>query len=137
MELLNECQDALAQSPVADAGEHAWVYRDTFDRLLALLSPFAPHVTQELWEVLGHAGYIVDHPWPSYDPAVLEAETVRLAVQVDGRLRGTIDVSADLTDEESLLQVAAQEANVARHLEGRTLVRTVVVPGKIISLITS
>ena len=137
MELLNECYAALAALPLADAGEHAWVYRDAFERLLALLSPFAPHVTQELWEMLGHDGYIVDHPWPVYDATVLERKTVRIAVQVDGKVRGTVEVPADLTDTEALVEEASREANVARHLEGRSLARSVVVPGKIISLITS
>jgi len=137
MEFLNECDAAVAAVPVADAGAHAWVYRDAFERLVAMLSPLGPHLAQELWQVLGHEGYILDHPWPSYDPAVLERATISLAVQVDGKVRGSIEVPADLEDKDALVEEAMNEANVARHLEGRTIARSVVVPGKIISLITS
>jgi leucyl-tRNA synthetase len=137
MELLNECYAATAALPAAEAGVHGWVYSDVFDRLVAMLSPFAPHAAQELWGILGHEGYIVDHPWPSYDPSVLERETVSLAVQVDGKVRGSIVVPAGLQDEGALVQRAMQEANVARHLKGHTIARSVVVPGKIISLITA
>lgn len=87
--------------------------------------------------MLGHEGYIVDHPWPGFDAGVLERETVRIAVQVDGKVRGTVEVPVDLTDKEALVEQASLEANVARHLKGKSLARSVVVPGKIISLITS
>jgi len=137
MELLNECYAATEALPAAEAGVHGWVYREAFDRLVAMLAPFAPHVTQELWGVLGHEGYIVDHTWPAYDPSALERETVSLAVQVDGKVRGSIEVPVGVQDEEALVEQAMREANVARHLEGRTITRSVVVPGKIISLITS
>jgi len=136
MELLNECTAASAELPVDAAGAHAWVYRDVFERLVLLLSPFAPHLAQELWEALGRESYIVDESWPDYDSAVLARESVRLAVQVDGKLRGTIEVAAGLDDEEALVAEAIKEPNVARHLEGQPITRTVVVPGKIVSLIT-
>ena len=136
MELLNECDAAAASVPIADAGTSAWLYRDVFERMVALLSPFAPHLTQELWEMLGHDGYVVDQPWPTYDAGVLERETVSLAVQVDGKVRGSIEVPVDLDDKDALVAEALKEANVARHIEGRTIVRSVVVPGKIVSLIT-
>ncbi len=137
MELLNDCYAAIAEIPAAEAGEHAWVYRDTFERLVTLLSAFAPHISEELWKMLGHRGYVLDHRWPDYDAAVLRRETVRIAVQVDGKVRGTVEVPADLDDKEALIEAAASEENVARHLEGKDVVRSVVVPGKIISLITS
>ena len=136
MELLNECYAATSALPVAEAGGHAWVYREVFERLVVLLSPFAPHIAQELWAVLGHESYVADQSWPSYDPGLLVLEQVSLAVQVDGKLRGRIEVPADLDDQEELVAEAMREPNVARHLEGRTLARSVVVPGRIISLIT-
>jgi len=136
MELLNECLAATAELPVEAAGAHVEVYRDVIERLVLLLSPFAPHVAQELWETLGHSGYLLDEPWPEYDASILAREQVRLAVQVDGKLRGTIEVPVDLLDQEALVAEAVQEPNVARHLEDRSIARTVVVPGKIVSLIT-
>jgi len=137
MELLNECYAAAAAAPVADAGTSAWLYRDVFERLVALLSPFAPHLAQELWETLGHDEYVADQLWPTYDAVVLERETVRLAVQVNGKVRGTIEVPADLDDKDALVAEAVKEPNVARHIDGKTITRSVVVPGKIVSLITT
>lgn len=87
--------------------------------------------------MLGHEDYVIDRPWPSFDSGVLERDIVRLAVQVDGKLRGTIEVPVSLSDEAALVEEAKKEPNVARHLDGRKLVRSVVVPGKIISLITA
>ncbi len=136
MELLNECYAATAALPVADAGPHAWVYRDTFERLTALVAPFAPHLAQELWESLGHDGYVLDAAWPEFDAALLELDTVSLAVQVDGKIRGRVEVPADLSDKEELVAKAMEDANVARHLEGKSITRSVVVPGKIVSLNT-
>ncbi len=136
MELLNECYAATAELPVAAAGPHAWVYRDVFERLAALLSPFAPHLAQELWEGLGHDDYILDAAWPTFDEALLQLDTISLAVQVDGKLRGRVEVSADLSDQRELVAMAMENANVARHLEGKSITRSVVVPGKIVSLNT-
>ncbi len=136
MELLNECDAAAAAVPVADAGTSAWLYRDVFERMVALLSPFAPHLAQELWEMLGHHEYGADQLWATYDAGVLERETVSLAVQVDGKVRGSIEVPVDLVDKDALVAEALKEPNVARHIHGRTIVRSVVVPGKIVSLIT-
>jgi len=136
MELLNECDKAVASVAVADAGTSAWLYRDVFERMIALLAPFAPHLAQELWEMLGHDEYVVDAPWPTYDSGVLERATISLAVQVDGKVRGSINVPAGLDDKDALVTEALKEPNVARHIEGRAIVRSVVVPGKIVSLIT-
>jgi len=135
MELLNECYAATNSLAVAEAGDHRWAYRDAFERLVLLLAPFAPHLAEELWRMLGHDGYVAGASWPQYDPGVLERERVSLAVQVDGKLRGSIEVPADLNDEDDLVAAARAEANVARHLEDRRIVRVVVVPGRIINLI--
>jgi leucyl-tRNA synthetase len=135
MELLNECYTVVSEVPLEAAAEHGWVFRDTFERFARLLAPFAPHLAQELWELLGHAGYILDAPWPSYDAEALQTEMVSLAVQINGKLRGRVDVPADLTDEEAILDIARSEPNVAQHLEEVTLLRTVVVPGRIVNLV--
>ena len=136
MELLNECYAATAELPVAEAGPHAWVYRDVFERLTAMLSPLAPHLAQELWEALGHDDYVLDAAWPAFNSALLQLDTVSLAVQVDGKIRGRVEVPADLLDQEELVAKAMENANVARHLEGKSIIRSVVVPGKIVSLNT-
>jgi leucyl-tRNA synthetase len=136
MELLNECYAATAAVPVAEAGMAAWVYRDVFERMVVMLAPFAPHLSQELWEMLGHEGYVVDQAWPTYDIAVLARESVSMAVQVDGKVRGSIEVPAGLEDKDALVAEALKNSNVARHVKGRLIARSFVVPGKIVSLNT-
>mgnify|MGYP001161082783 FL=1 len=136
MELLNECYAATASVPVAEADMAAWVYRDVFERMVLMLSPFAPHLAQELWEMLGHAGYVIDQAWPTFDTSVLARESVSIAVQVNGKVRGSIEVPVGLVDDDALVEEALKDSNVARHVKGRSIARSVVVPGKIVSLNT-
>ena len=135
MELINECYAATSALPVEKAGEFTWVYRDTLERFAQMLAPFSPHVAQELWEMLGRQGYILDAPWPSYDEVALQTEMVSLAVQVNGKLRGRVEVPADLDDEAAILDAARSEPNVAQHLERSTFLRAIVVPGRIVNLV--
>lgn len=136
MELTNECYAASSSVSVSDAGEHRWAYREALERLVQLLSIFAPHVSQELWERLGHEGYVDRVAWPTWDADVLEREEVELAVQVDGKLRSRLKVPVSLTDRERLAELAREDPQVRAHLEDKELVRTVVVPGKIVNLVT-
>ncbi len=99
-----------------------------------LLHPFAPHLGEELWEQLGHAPSIQNAPWPRYDPALCETDEVDVPVQVNGKLRGKVRLGKDATEADAL-EAAKADANVAAHLEGRTLKKTVWVPGKILNLI--
>ena len=86
--------------------------------------------------MLGHEGYVVDQAWPTYDIAVLARESVSMAVQVDGKVRGSIEVPAGLEDKDALVAEALKNSNVARHVKGRSIARSFVVPGKIVSLNT-
>ena len=104
--------------------------------LLAVLAPMAPHVCEELWEMLGHTTLMAEEPWPAHDPAALATDTVTVVVQVCGKLRGKIEVAAD-ADEESVKQAALAEENVARHIEGKTVRKVVYVPGKLVNVVAS
>lgn len=104
--------------------------------LLTLLAPFAPHVAEELWEMLGHKDSIFTQPWPSYDEALATDTIVTIGVQVNGKVRGTIQLSITALEEEART-AATQEKNVSRHLEGKTIKKLVYVPGKIVNIIVS
>ncbi len=101
-----------------------------------LLSPFAPHLAEELWQRLGHAESLAYEPWPAVVEAYLEEEELALAVQVNGKLRATITVPAD-ADKEAILARAKAEDNVRRFLDGKTLRREIYVPGKIVNFVVS
>ena len=104
------------------------------EQLVLMLSPLAPHVCEELWSKLGHAGTIAYEPWPTYDADMLEEDEVELPVQVLGKLRGRITVPRD-ADEAAIVAAAKAEPNVAQHLAGKTIHKTIVVPGKLVNLV--
>ena len=99
----------------------------------SLIFPFAPHLGAEVWERL-HGGRVWEEPWPKADPALLASDTVTLVVQVNGKLRDRIEVAADAPEDE-LLALARASENVSRHLDGKEIVKEVVVPGKLVNLV--
>ncbi len=109
--------------------------RSELEPLVIMLAPFAPHVAEELYERLGHAGGLfATARWPRHDPAKALAQAVEMAVQVNGRTRGRVRVAAD-ADEPAVVAAAKAHDNVARHLAGATLRKTVVVPGRLVNLV--
>ena len=102
--------------------------------LLMALSPMAPHICEELWEMLGHKTLLVETSWAAHDPSALVTDTVTVVVQVSGKLRGKIEVAAD-ADEESVKAAALAEENVARHIEGKTVRKVIYVPGKLVNIV--
>ena len=102
--------------------------------LITLLSPFAPHIAEELWELLGGEGFVCQQGWPAYDESKTVADTVQLAVQVNGKLRSNIVVPAD-ADNEAIIAAAQADPKVRKFTEGMALVRTIVVMGRLVNLI--
>ena len=103
------------------------VLKEALEALVLMLSPFAPHMAEELWERLGHRGSVVGAGWPSFEESVAKAEEIVVPVQVNGKLRARLTVSADASDDE-LRELALADPQVMKHLEGKT-VRKVVVAG--------
>jgi leucyl-tRNA synthetase len=101
-----------------------------------MLSPFAPHLAEELWEALGHPGGITAAGWPEYDEAVAKADEVVVPVQVNGKLRGRVTVPADTT-EERLREIALADPHIRPHVEGRTVRKVVVANGRLVSIVAS
>jgi len=119
---------------VNEASRAESVGRDQCERFLVVLSPFAPHICEELWQRLGHEPPIQNAPWPQYDPALVQEDTVEIAVQVNGRLRGRVRVPAD-ADDAAVTAAARQPEPVARLLTGRQLRRVVIVKGRLVNFI--
>jgi leucyl-tRNA synthetase len=124
MELVNDLADDPAVPGARFAAETA----------VSLLQPWAPHVTAELWEVLGHTDRLWQRPWPEADPALLVHETFQLVVQVNGRVRDRLEVPADLAEAE-LIERARGSEKVQAHLDGKEIRQTIVVPGKLVNLV--
>ena len=108
--------------------------RAVAEPFVLLLSPFAPHLAEELWHRMGHEASPAHEPWPEADERYLKEETVRIAVQVNGKMRATITVPAG-ADKETVLAAARAHENVIRHLDGKTLRREIYVPGRIVNFV--
>jgi len=110
------------------------VPRSTIDPFLQLLNPFAPHITEELWERLGYDETIAYTDWPSYDEEKIKRDVVSMAVQVNGTVRATIEIPADAGEEEALA-TARSDDNVKRYLDDGDVKREIYVPGRIINFV--
>ncbi len=120
-----------------EATKAGHVTTEQLDAFVRVLSPFAPHLCEELWTtLLGHEGTLTYEPWPEYDEAKLVADTITLAVQVCGKMRGTIEVPADVTKDDAIAAAKADE-KVAKFLEGKTMRREIYVPGRLVNLVAT
>jgi len=115
------------------AGE-AWVLRFGWETAVRLLAPMTPHIAEELWAALGHPTMLADTPWPEADPALVEDTTVTIAVQINGKLRATLEVARD-TDRDALVAQALDHPNVRRQLDGKAPRKVIAVPNKIVNLV--
>ncbi|MEA5446104.1 leucine--tRNA ligase [Gammaproteobacteria bacterium AB-CW1] len=110
------------------------VVHEALESAVLVLSPIVPHITQQLWEDLGHEGMVVDAAWPKHDPDALEKDELEIAVQVNGKLRARIQVPAD-ADKQAIQDMALADDNVQRHTEGKDLRKVIVVPGKLVNIV--
>ena len=110
------------------------VNKAEYKTFLALLNPFAPHITEELWQQLGETGLLSVAPWPTYDEAKTVESMVELAVQVNGKLKCTIKLAVD-ADKQTAIDTALAEEKVRHAIEGKQIVKQIVVPGKIVNLV--
>ena len=99
-----------------------------------MLSCIAPHVCEEMWQLLGHDTTIAYETWPTYDEAMLEQATVEMAVQVNGKVRAKITVNKD-EDDEVVKQTALSQDNVKTHTDGKNIVKVIVVKNKIVNIV--
>ena len=127
MELTNELyalEDQMSSEAMAEC----------LRRLTLLLEPFAPHLSEELWEMLGEQGPVLDVAWPAFDPELARKDSIEIPVQVNGKMRGKVTMPAD-AQEGAIVDAAKAEENVARHLEGKTVRKAIYVPGRMVNLI--
>jgi len=112
--------------------------RSVLKTLVLLLSPFAPHLAEELWRALGGGDgtTLAYEPWPTYDPALLKTDTVEIPVQINGKLRGVLTAPADI-DPAALEKLALSDEKIRGQLEGKTVRKVIVVPGKLVNVVVS
>ncbi|MBC7289221.1 MAG: class I tRNA ligase family protein, partial [Armatimonadetes bacterium] len=133
MELTNELArfvDTL--SPDDEAGR--LVFSEAVDSLILLLSPFAPHIADELWERLGHDKTTWEETWPTHDEAVAAEEVITIVVQVNGKVRDRIEVPAG-TSMDQVAETALERPNVRRYVEGKQVREVIKVPNRLVNIV--
>ncbi|MGE4013593.1 MAG: class I tRNA ligase family protein, partial [Alphaproteobacteria bacterium] len=133
---IREMSNALTElAPLADGNPAAgWVLREGLETLLILINPMTPHIAEELWQRLGHRGMIARQPWPKADPALIVDDTVNVAVQVNGKLRGTAALPKGVAQKDAEAAALAIPT-VAQAMGGKTPRRIVFVPDKIVNIV--
>ena len=134
MELFNAMEDCVPdeESPP----EHRAVYRLAMENLVALLSPFAPHISEELWRELGRKESILTAEWPEEDEEAMERDQIEMVIQINGKVRGRVTVPSDINREE-LEKMILENPQVKKHGEGKTIRKVIVVPGKLVNVVAS
>lgn len=110
--------------------------RAAMEHFIQLLAPVAPHITEELWDKLGHEGSITYVSWPQYDEAWTVDQEVEIVVQVNGKIVERLSVAADL-DQQGLEERAKESAKVKDAIEGKTIRKVIAVKGKLVNIVVS
>jgi leucyl-tRNA synthetase len=132
MELTNEVYSYLNDRKDEDT-DYALI-RSAAKTILLLLAPFAPFITDELWEMIGYENSIHEMSWPDYKESALEKEEITIVIQVNGKVREKISVDSDISEEE-VKEKVLEEEKIQSYLEGNELIKTIYVPGKLVNLV--
>lgn len=108
--------------------------KEALEALLLMLSPIAPHITHALWHKMGNTDAIVDHAWPTFDPSALIKDNLEFALQVNGKLRGSLNAPATI-DNKALEVLALGHENIKRHIEGKAIHKVIIVPKKLVNIV--
>ena len=127
MELVNAINSHTGSQAVRD---------EAIDLCVRMLNPFIPHAAQALWEQIGGTGLLIDAPWPSVDESALVRDSIELVVQVNGKVRGRIQVPVDV-DQDTAQALAMDEPNVSKFLDGLTIRKVILVPGRLLNLVAN
>ena len=110
------------------------VNKDLLETLILILAPFAPHISEELWELFEHKSTVFEHKWPEWDEEIAKSLTITVAVQILGKLRGSFEIESGLTDD-ILVDNALKLPNIKKHMEGKTLLKSIVIKDKLVNFV--
>ena len=130
---LYELANTIDSAGPADAGAK-WALREALEIFVRLAGPMTPHLAEELWQALGHKSLLADSPWPLAEDALLVDDTVTMAVQLNGKLRGTLQLPKDAAKDVAE-KAALALPELARGLDGKTPKRVIVVPNRIVNVV--
>ena len=129
---------AIAQMMIFVNEAYKWEKRpkSVFEPFILLLSPFAPHISEELWQRLGHQKTLAYEPWPEYQEEFLKEDTVEIVVQINGKVRGTLNVPVDQAkDRETLQSIALESDIVQQRIKDKKIIKVIAVPGKLVNIV--
>jgi leucyl-tRNA synthetase len=130
---LYELANTIDSAEPVDAGSQ-WALREALEIFVRLTGPMTPHLAEELWQALGHKSLLADSPWPLAEDALLVDDTVTMAVQLNGKLRGTLQLPKDAAKDVAE-KAALALPELARGLDGKTPKRVIVVPNRIVNVV--
>lgn len=136
MELINDVYDFRNNvlGTEKESTESQKVFGEVLRNIVIMLSPFVPHFCDELWEAMGEEGFLFNASWPEYDEKLTVADEITIAIQVNGKVRGSISVERTASKED-IEKMALAVENVQKHTEGKTVAKVIVVPGKIVNIV--
>ncbi len=129
MELVNELSKYKDDSPIGRG-----LLQEAFEKLVLLLAPMSPHISQKLWQDLGKTGLVIDVAWPSVDKQALVKDEIEMMVQVNGKLRSKIEVASN-AEKETILATAKSDEQTLKFIEGKEIIKEIVVPGRLVNLV--
>jgi leucyl-tRNA synthetase len=132
MELANEAGSAMSPR---GASEEEWAsLRYAVETLLLLLSPFSPHIAEELWEALGNSPSILQEPWPGWDEELAKEQQIELVVQINGKVRSRMTIDAGLPDD-TIKEMALADTKVREHTDGKPVKKVFVIKGRLVNIV--
>lgn len=131
MELINDMSRFEDNSAQGKA-----VMREAVEAVVLMLSPIVPHICQQLWQDLGHEGLVAEQAWPVWDDAALVRDEIEMVVQVNGKLRSKIMIAVDANND-SVEAAARADEKIIQHLDGKTIRKVIVVPGRLVNIVAS
>lgn len=132
---IRELSNTISAFEAKDESEK-WALREAIESFIVMINPMTPHLTEELWETLGHKTILTETSWPKVEAALLEVDTVTLAVQVNGKMRATITLPAS-ADQKTAEAEALSQDTVKAALEGKSVKKIIVVPGRIVNVVAA
>ena len=129
MELFNEISKFKAE---IDGDKN--VFKEAIEKLIVMLSPFTPHVAEEMWEITGHTTLLAEEKWPEVDESALKVEEVEIPVQVNGKVRGKITIPTD-ADEETVRELALSNEKIKKYTEGKNIIKFIYVKGRLVNIV--
>jgi len=112
------------------------ISKEEYKTFLLLLAPFAPHITEQLWQTIGESYSIHQQPWPKYDEKYLAEDQVPIVIQINGKMRDIILISKDIVSSKEIVERMAKESDkILKYLEGKVIVKTIYIPAKIINFV--